>query len=378
MAQQQQQQSNDSGLGLLWVMVLVACAGFLIWYTGHEYITAFIFKIKLVEADLLALFSAKFQSVVGYLRNTDPSNVTFAEIMQVSTIIGNYMRYPIIVILSVLAVIMYMGNIKLKFRKTQSMKSLRAAEAVNWPQIIPVVKLDLVSQDLNKGPWATAQSPVEFSFRHNLLRIDPTAERLSRRKRQTPVPLLMRGEAKRILTMQLGPYFSSPEHCPIHVQAIFAACAAKINRDRSGCNDLLDQISRSADKEKLDFSGVKAILDKHKDTKLVKRVLDKHAYLTSVMASMIEQARHDGVFPTSSFIWLKPIDRRLWYVLNCVGRQTPYVEVSGPFAHWIAEKAMDRKIMVPMVEEAVEALEIAVKEVKFTDKEIKAIKEMSS
>ncbi len=84
------------------------------------------------------------------------------------------------------------------------------------------------------------------------------------------------------------------------------------------------------------------------------------------MASLLEGARDDGVVPSAEFLWLKTIDRRLWYMLNSVGRQTPYPEVGGPFAHWRAEKAMGRRSLVPMIDEAIKALEIAIKEMKLS------------
>jgi intracellular multiplication protein IcmP len=50
-------------------------------------------------------------------------------------------------------------------------------------------------------------------------------------------------------------------------------------------------------------------------------------------------------------------------MLNTVGRQTPFVEVAGPFAHWVAEKQIGRRLLVPMVEEATNALELSLKEI---------------
>lgn len=102
---------------------------------------------------------------------------------------------------------------------------------------------------------------------------------------------------------------------------------------------------------------------KHENTKLVQQIVQSHAYLLTVMAEMLEGARTDGVQAAADFLWLKPVDRRLWYMLNTVGRQTPFVEVAGPFAHWVAEKEMGRRLLVPMVEEATNALEIALKEI---------------
>ena len=57
-----------------------------------------------------------------------------------------------------------------------------------------------------------------------------------------------------------------------------------------------------------------------------------------LIASLLEMARIDGVLASAEFLWLKPVDRRMWYMLNCVGRQTAVAEIAGLFAHWQAEK----------------------------------------
>ena len=89
-----------------------------------------------------------------------------------------------------------------------------------------------------------------------------------------------------------------------------------------------------------------------------------------MMASLLRRARFYGVLPTAEFLWLKPIDRRLWYMLNSVGRQTPFTEVAGPFAHWLAETELTRPCLVPIIDEAVNALEGAIKEIKFKQGDI--------
>jgi intracellular multiplication protein IcmP len=91
--------------------------------------------------------------------------------------------------------------------------------------------------------------------------------------------------------------------------------------------------------------------------------VQSHAYVLTVMAAMLVGARDDGVQSSADFLWLKPVDRKLWYMLNTVGRQTPFAEVAGVYAHWLAEKEAGKRMLVPMVEEATKALEIALKEV---------------
>ncbi len=46
------------------------------------------------------------------------------------------------------------------------------------------------------------------------------------------------------------------------------------------------------------------------------------------------------------------------------GRQTtPFPEVGGPYAHWLAEREIGRKLNSPFIEEAVNGLETAMKEI---------------
>ncbi len=55
-------------------------------------------------------------------------------------------------------------------------------------------------------------------------------------------------------------------------------------------------------------------MNKYKNSRPVTRVLRAHAYVLTVMASMLLLARKEGVMATADFLWLKTIDRTLWYI----------------------------------------------------------------
>jgi intracellular multiplication protein IcmP len=156
-------------------------------------------------------------------------------------------------------------------------------------------------------------------------------------------------------------------------QALAAVFMARMNRDRKAASMILESLDKSTVTGKPDYTVAAETLKKYKDTELVQEIVAKHAYVLTVLASLLQASRQDGVVPSAEFLWLKPIDRRLWYMLNCVGRQTPYAEVSGAFAHWRAELAMKRRSLVPMIDEAIRALELAVKEVKLSPKELQGL-----
>lgn len=374
MAQQAQQQGSDSGMAPVWIMVLLFISGFLIWKTGHQYIVMFVFQINILQAKLVNLFlhNEQLNNLIYLMQTVDPNAVDWEQLMDTSRAVGDFMRYPVVLALVVMAIVLYQSNIKLKFRKAHDMKSLRAQEQFNWPAIMPIVKEDLVNQDVNTGPWAMALTPMEFARKYKLLKKDDVLL-------DNPVPGMemtagiRRGDAKRVFTLQLGPYWDGFEHCSPQAYALAGIFMARLNRDRDAANKILSVLDRTFVEGKPDFTVARAVVEKYKNTELVQEIVAKHAYTLTVLASLLESARQDGVVPSSEFLWLKPVDRRLWYMLNCVGRQTPYAEVAGPFAHWRAEKEMGRRSLVPMIDEAIKALEVAIKEVKLTPRQMQEL-----
>ncbi len=132
---------------------------------------------------------------------------------------------------------------------------------------------------------------------------------------------------------------------------------------------MLSQISRSTEQGKLNFSGTQQLLKKYGDHKNVQQTVERHAYQFTVMASMLEFARLDGVLASADFLWLKPVDRKMWYMLNSIGRQTAFSEVAGAFCHWQSEKELGKKINVPMVKEAVTSLDEAINNILYVPDE---------
>lgn len=372
MAQQPQQQgSPDNSMAPIWIMILLFVTVFIIWKVGHQYIVAFVFQINIWQGKLVNFFmnNQDLANQIYLMQTLDPNTVDWNQLVTMSREVGDFMRYPVIFALVILAIFLYNSNITLKYRKTHSMSTLKVQEQFNWPAIMPIIKEDLVSQDVNVGPWAMALTPMEFAKKYQLLKKDDALL-----DNQTPglemTAGIKRGDAKRVFTMQLGPYWEGFEHCSPQAYALAAVFCARINRDRDSANHILHVLDKTFVTGKPDFSVARSVMKKYQNTELVQEVVQKHAYMLTVMASLIIAARDDGVVPSSEFLWLKPVDRRLWYMLNCAGRQTPYSEVAGPFAHWRAEKEMGRRSLVPMIDEAIKALEIAIKEIKLTPRQM--------
>jgi intracellular multiplication protein IcmP len=363
-ASQQQSGQGESSSGMLWIVsaILITVAG--LWFAFKKQLVTAFFTLKLWEINVISLFTHGLDDVRTVMQTTDPTTFTFKEVVQMGQLVGEYLRIPFVILLFGLAFFVFFGNTARVFKRTYTMRDLLDLEQVNWPQITPVTKLDLVKTDIDKGPWAMAMTPMQFCKRHKLLdEHKRSAQEGMTRKEASQIDVtLKRGLANKIFALQLGALWQGTAKLPPHTKALFAIFAARNNGDAEAAQKLFSQLSRSSI-TKLDFTGVDELCQKYENTKAIQKIIHTHAYVLTVMASMLAAAREDGVQASADFLWLKPVDRRLWYMLNTVGRQTPFVEVAGAFSHWIAEKELGKKMLVPMVEEATNALDRSLKEI---------------
>ncbi len=323
-----QQNQSDNSMGILWMTAAVFIAAGLVWYFFKGYIVFAYLELKLYEIKVISLFTNSLNDVATVIPTLDPRRVSFEDMVKIGQVVGNYVRIPLTILIGALAVLIYSSNSARSFKRAYSMRDLVVAEKNNWPQIAPIASLDLIKSDIDVGPWAMAMTPIQFCKKNNLLieHKGQPQEGKTRKEWSRVQVTLKRGEANKVFTMQLGPLWQGIEKLPLHTRALFVALAARINGDAKACADYLKKINVSS-ATKLDFSGVTDLYRKHGECKVVQNIIHSHAYVLTVMASMLEATRQDGVQATADFLWLKPTDRRLWYMLNTVGRQTPFVEV---------------------------------------------------
>lgn len=63
-----------------------------------------------------------------------------------------------------------------------------------------------------------------------------------------------------------------------------------------------------------------------------------HGWKNTALVTILRRARLEGgVLPTANFLWLKLIDRTLWYTLNNAGNAVSSIESAGVHAHFRAE-----------------------------------------
>ena len=341
MAQQGNGSSGDQSSNLMWMSILVCGVILFVWWLKREWVVMPVNYFRYYELLLihyLVAGAAKVVDLVSFhhwqisqgdsitalgqmFSQVAPRTESFSNFSAMNKQVGIWVRYPCMFVLLVLAGLSYFKHGNIRFRQIYNMKTLRQCEVENWPQITPVVSLDLVKEK----------------------------------------------SAGRIFAMQLGRMWQGVDRLPIHGKAlmvIFLACATK---NRSEAKQFLAQIASSSASGKLNFSGVEEAVQKYKNSNVLKWTVKRHGYNNTVLATLLELARTDGVLASAEFLWLKPVDRRMWYMLNSIGRQTSTVEVSGVFSHWLAEKRMERAVKTPMVKEAVSAYKAALEDILYVD-----------
>ena len=351
-----EQKNSDSSGDILWIMVLFAVAILLIGYFFGENMKYIYLNLKLIELRIITLIypSDLFLNYINIIENTPINEWSVKNITSVGNKVGYIVNIPLIVIVSWLTYKVWSRNPMQKFKRVLSMQSLKESEQKLWPYIAPVVNLNLINEPFETGPYSMALKPYDFAKKYNLLTDVRNVNSLEKNK------------AEKLFSSQLGKLWSGPKRLKKHEYALLCIMAAHGSGDKEGAMAAVNAMAISAalnTKKMPNFSEANK-LEKHLENPVVQKILDKHAYVYTIFAEMVIFSRTTGVFPSSYFVWLKPRDRVLFYIINCVGRQVAFVEVAGIFGHWKAEQVAMHKLEAPLVSKAVEGLERALGDVK--------------
>lgn len=379
--QGQSGQQNSQGIEIVYYVGALFLISGAAWYKFHAEIVAGILQFQSYQAYIMlfplgliselandflpaaqaAPISAMAQKLTGVINNIQTVNyadVSFADLMVIISDVGIFFAAFTSPIWIAIAVYIQTTGVISSYDEKYSMDSFRHKEVVNWPYVSTVVGTKLLKTPLDSGDFAMCPQPMDFAKKHKLLDITVVGGK--------PLAKVNRARAHRLMVTQIGPTWEGNlQNFPPYIIALFAIFSAKANHDTKGATALMRQISESsyAGNKKLNFAGSFALLGKHIKSMKVAKAVGAHAFLLPAMASMLEAARDDGVIAAAEFLWLKIVDRRLWYMLNSVGRQVAFTEVAAPFGHWKVEKRLRRPLKTPMVDEAITALEYGVAEI---------------
>lgn len=352
MSKQGGEPNSDGGAGTMIAgVILVAILGWIIWSKFHTQVNAILGYVRLGEIALISIFTNELARVAQWIRETPAQDVAFDQAKYLATVVGVYIRWLLVPLIGLFWYLLLRAN-RLEANKSQlSLRTLMKSQLNVWPQNTCVANTDLVNEDPRQGEWASAQTEIEFALSNGLLHPEEGLDRVA---------------CEKVFREQLGPRWKGWNALKPHAKAVFAILVGRIaSIEEKGddfkrlVDDYVLKLAREMPSGTPDYSWVQPTIEKAIKSKRVQAMLKRHAYEYTMIAGLLEHARVPGVLPSCDFRWLKPIDRRLFYIMNCVGRRTAYAEVAGIFGHWIAERAAERAFVRPYFHKAVDGLDEA-------------------
>lgn len=345
-------EKGDNNEILLVVGLIAVC--YILWVAYHAKLAAMILAVRYAEVSIISLFTSNLDDLKIWIKDVDRKTVTARELLQASTMVGDYIRWVSAPALIGIGIWLMRHSPTERFRRKFTDVTLPKVEADLYPWMRISVKIDASKLDVEKGNLAMAKTERQFVRMHKLRAANGE---LNREKTEV------------VFIKQLGPLFLNYRTMKPYTQALFALFASRINKDFKAGDAMLIQLARSASDGKIDYTGVKELAQKYMDSKKVKAIMAAHAYERTMMMSMLEAARGGprgkDYLPPNWFLWLKSMDRPLWYALSDVGRETPHAESAGVFGHWLAELTLKRRLEMPFVKNAIEGLSLEL--AKFTN-----------
>jgi intracellular multiplication protein IcmP len=169
---------------------------------------------------------------------------------------------------------------------------------------------------------------------------------------------------------QLGKSWHGFERATLNVKVVLIICAlhylktnVKLNGEDVSVSLLERQtLSIAWAGGKDGTPAMKALVEKYGKDASVRRVIDmigaKHGFENTVAYGILDRARaKTGVLKETDMLYIKKLDRHLWYGLNNCGRKRFHTEGAGIISHFFAERIANRALIEPWMENAVEGIE---------------------
>lgn len=286
-------------------------------------------------------------------------NVTTDSLGYVSRLVGSYLRWLTVVVCAAVAYYAFFVSKRNKFKVRHNLETFIKAQARVWPVITPITNFNpskhsarILGQAVpEKLPlFAEPLAPEEWLSFHRIPVVNGVPDREATR---------------RAFSLQLGPRWTGYQDLPPYMQALCAAFAMKGVQKREESDLFLGRISICWTHDKgyqLTPELMKEIRAILKDPEVGGKALaiaNKHAYRTTVLLGMLKWARFmGGVLAAAQFLWLRGVDRELWYSLNNQGRRTFHTEGAGALAHFMAEEQAQKALPIPRMDTAIVTLNI--------------------
>jgi intracellular multiplication protein IcmP len=365
-------QDDYAGFNFLVIMAGICVFGYLLWIYYHAQISAFVMTIMHDEIQFIDQFSARYRVADQQMAQSAPSGVTLKDLYGITQAVGMFFRIPATALIVILAAICSVRAAPSRFKRHFDLDGLIQEQASQFPvasafanrhlQLLPPQAKQLLPADY-------ALTPAEWIERF----ATGSSGRLSEYK------------AREALAMQLGDRWDGPMGAAPAARLLFAVFALHLAERRDDALRLLGAAAASLSDAKKEgengpheplnlsvelMADVDRVLNEEIEPKqkaVAMKIASGYAYTTTALMALLTAARiKAGVMAPAQFVWLKLVDRNLWYALHSLGYEiegigryihpNPRVEALGARDHWAAERIAGRAILKPYLDGAIAAL----------------------
>ncbi|WP_027859726.1 secretion/conjugation apparatus DotM-related subunit [Marinobacterium jannaschii] len=401
------QERNEEPIENLWTVVILLCLtsfllylGWLKWKYELTVYAAWLgqyTRIPQIPLAYIPIFPLSYRDSIfnydAYLNHITPDKVTFSVFIAFASVTFKS------IILFLAPILLFRGRYlikhaaKLDFTRKFTKESLLRDHFMHlYPRVKPAARKVLENEDPRFGPWATQHNPVAYCLNLNLFTTEVDSAHIQDLK-LAPIESLSLKERHdmhdhyhghlRLNTTKLRDAISSQlgDKCAYtddgmidHNQLpdleralwiLFLGCISQRDDARTLINELLDQIAdtfiegddTSSGEHQADLDGIDALYDLIKsDLKVIKALNTArrtHAYWSTAFTSLYSTAKDNyKTIQSRDFIWLKPVNRTLYFAINQIGLERARTETCGIRTHYRAEIRHKRPLVKPHVRSA--------------------------
>lgn len=407
------QQTDDNSIWIVIGGVLAFLA--ILWFWEKYSTPIYSFLLEVAKAEVIPFSSfpgmKNFYKVVNAL---DPSTMTFSDMNSVLNRAGRWYGWLLTPVMCFYIHKAWNMSARECFRRKLNMEGLLRNNAKLYPCIAPILNWgrSILKEPTDSGPWMVGRQPIQFVAANGLLKNAETGKPIAATdilglnniaNPDSPViagtikAKFDREGAAEAFKKQFSEEFRGLNNLPNYIYALAAAFLLFGAGRKEDGQKILDNMSltfrppQKGHKAKLSWRppfyvpgtagrkgysiSTKVHVPREEIKKIwkseeVQRLIRPHnRYRNLVILTLYAFARKKGVISCAEFIWLRPVNRNLFYLLNNYGRRTAWVEVAGPWVHYEAEEILgnnmhtfsgtDIPLDEKMVEPAVNALEVA-------------------
>lgn len=343
---------------LIILMVLIAMAfAVVFWMVLAPQISSGIRWVRVGELYILSLFTDQYDMLIDQLKALRPGEISPFYLLKMTQVTSEALRLPIFIITLGMAVISMLMKERHPYTRRLDLEGLIKEQSSAFPVTSMFTKFNPLKDNFRAPgspvpqklpPFAEALTPEEW-VAHNAISVADGE--------------IDRDAARLAFAKQLGGRWQGVSKLPWYGRALFAAFAMKAGGQRVQSDEFLGRLAQCWDPKRGLVLGpamrkeIQKVIQDPKLGRVTEKVAAQHSFTAPALLRCLQVAREQGgVLAPAQFIWLRAVDRPLWYALNNLGRGGVHIEGAGAISHYRAEKAAAKPIPNPLVDSAVDGL----------------------